>query len=238
MQDEIVYSITGLKGMELSDSELFSVNNDYVSAFRISSKLDEIYILTKEGVSFSANEDKIDRIVTNIYMNLIIDGNTELYSPEIMISKINGNKPTSNSSLQMKVSAIVIKGNKNGKYFKLLSEDKNPFETDLKIYDKIKAILSNPSIIVQFVGLYEMMKGNKNQKELIQYLTTKKEEYNIDFFDTKKQNCNYKEDLFTYIRNDISHIERENNLMRYKRLGEDINQSLIKKMIKIIIEMQ
>jgi hypothetical protein len=112
------------------------------------------------------------------------------------------------------------------------------------LYRRLYSIMKNPVKVTRYLALYEFLldlvskgkpkKEQKNVKEFIKHKGFDKGMNSILFHTTRRKNMNFKEDTFTYYRNEIAHAEFENDFSKYEDLAGNINNKLINRLIEVI----
>lgn len=71
------------------------------------------------------------------------------------------------------------------------------------------------------------------QKQVTEYFMQKNYRF-VDYEPTRKENRTYSEDTFTYLRNQLGHAERTEDLELYTNLGEEVTTEKIIQLVKVI----
>lgn len=234
----------GFEGLTLINNKKCKIDNELIKSIFISDNLKDMIVEFQDNVTYTANKKEIEDYLYHICFNLIVKTKVCYCIPYYDVSVIyENNKPIESSDrinlncstkIKREVSAESI-------YSKIIDSPTNVKNNFIK-YQRIFKTLHNVNIIAQFMSLYqllmELLKGNRryvSQTAVTQYLEDNKDRYDFLYFkDTRKEGKNFKEDCFTYIRNEIGHSEDYEDLNLYKNIGKQINQQLIKNLIIVI----
>lgn len=243
-QNYIICELHGFDGIELTENEKYTINNNLIKYIHINDNLKNILIELQDNVSYSDCYDEIKNFLYHICFNLIIKTGLRYNKPTYAITVVYKN----NENILIKDNIIMhdtIKFTYNYQakdiYDTIITSPTKIKENFVK-YERIFKTLHNPNNIVQFMSLYqflmELLQGTNpypSQKSITTYLTKNKGKYKfLSFKTTRKSGVSYDEDCFTYIRNEIGHSETTNDLNLYKNLGQQVDQQLIKNLVLVI----
>ncbi|MCI9978427.1 hypothetical protein JY742_20155 [Clostridioides difficile] len=240
----LICTLYGFKKLTLSENKTYVVNNKLIKSISIEKNLQSIYIELQNNITYTEHEEEIRNYLYHICFNLIIK--TEVYYsiPIYSIDTIyENNKPLIIKDNLKITDKLKITSNFAPEYiYNTIVDSPTNIEENFLKYERIFKTLHNPNPIAQFMSLYqfimELLQGERpypSQKSVINYLENNRDKYNfLDFKQTRKQEQNFNEDCFTYLRNEIAHCEKTNNLNLYKQLGDKVTQQLIKNLIIVI----
>ena len=241
----VQYSFSGLKNLTLTENSEFEIkNNQYVNAILLDDDLKSVTIYLKDGVCYSDSKLEIELFLNQIFFNLIAKSEADITFPTWNLAYT---KEGSNANLYdyfcLNEDIEVFRSNRAYNIYDIVVNSSTAINNHTLLYNRIFCVLQNPNIVVQFMSLYEILLDNarnvmrvgKGQINVAKYLELHKEDYPfVKFQPSRDQTRKWKEDTFTYIRNEIGHCEKTNDLVAYKKAGSKINTQLIKKLLIVL----
>lgn len=248
----IKYEIIGINGINLKDDYRYKVNNEIIDSVLVAKDLRGITLYLKENKLNKIIEKRCSDFVEEYLLKLCIHPDIEVDNPSYKISSTyiindgDNNILTFKESLTFKDSFKIIRiYNKDNFDADIFNTNKlsSSQEADIE-YKKLMSILKNPNKVTKYLLLYEQLldlvskdkkrKGQKNVTDFIKENQYKFSNINIEFYKTRRKNCNFEEDKYTYYRNEISHAEFDYDYEKYEKLTNDLTNNFINEIIEII----
>jgi len=246
MERYLIYKLNGLESYKIQNNLNFNVENDLIKKIFIDDNLKEIKVELQDNIYYEEKEDEIKKYINHVFFNLITQTSSVLKEPSIEIIKIKDGKISPLISITKSSSKFSISVQIEGeKLYNNITTSKTAINKHALYYERIFSILGNPNKVVQYISLYDFLmelltpyRKNNAQRYIVSYFKEKYRNYSFIEFqlsrDPRKAGKNFKEDSFTFIRNEIAHVEDTNNLNLYKELGKKINDKIIRDLIKVI----
>ena len=248
----IKYEIGGISGINLEQDYACEVNDGSINNILISKGLQGITLYLQVNEINGAVKKECSDFVANYLLKLCIHPFIEVSNPSYNISLINS-KSDNNSNL------LIIKDRFSfeDKVFITRIYDKTWFEREVLNYNKLKlnkntdieyerlmSILKNQNQVTRYLLLYEQLldlvsrdKRYREQKNVTNFIKKHKfnfEYSNIEFYKTRRENKDFREDQYTYYRNEISHADFGNDHEKYSNLTKDLTNTFINGIIEVI----
>lgn len=243
MMDErnyVQYKLHGFKGLELDENEEYCcTDNAYISRIYISSDLKMLKVELKDDVIYMDHRLEIETFLDSVCFNMIslTDIETEMPYRQLEIIKDGSNIHLSDRFVP-RDSIQIIRRVPAENFYDTILNGKNLLSEKHVLYQKIFQILHNPNRVMQFLILYDwllvLLSGDKRkeQKYIHIYLGKNRKKYpEVTFVDSKDGKS---VDMFTDLRNQISHYEQVNDYNGYKEIGNKIPPSVIRVLVKVI----
>ena len=130
-------------------------------------------------------------------------------------------------------------------YNEIINTDKINLNQEATIeYKKLMSILKNSNEVTKYLLLYDQLmdltsknkkrKEQRNVSDFIRKCQSEFSDFNIEFYKTRRKNLKFKEDGYTYYRNEISHAEFGNDYEKYERLTDNLTNDFINGIIEVI----
>lgn len=239
------YNLTGLSSLTLKDLKDYSVEHDCISGISLSNDLKTLTVYLNKGIIYDENKDAIEQYVNYLFLNLLIKTEVCFNHPTIHLQVIkdgSGKSFTLSDSLTMSGSLNIVRSIKADSIYNKIMPLKDEYNYNFFKYTRIISTLNNSNLIVQFMSLYqylmELLSEQKNRIEqinVVNYFKNNKDKYPfIEFKKTRRPGKSFEEDSFTYMRNEIGHIENSDDIDLYKRMGKNIDQQTIKNLVCVL----
>ena len=247
--DRVQYNLSGLMNLTLNENSVFKVeNNQYIEAIQLDNNLTKMTLYLKSGVHYDDNASEIDLFAKEIIFNLITKTETEIMCPDWYMEGVFENgKLKINERIKVREDVAVLRSYSAESIYNAVVTSPTAIRKHTVIYERIFGILQNENPVVQFMSLYQILLEQTNilagikdvdkydQIRVANYLKTHKSKYPFNTFQkSRKASRPWKEDKFTYIRNEIGHCEETNDVAAYKQAGSQITSDLIKNILLVL----
>ena len=243
------YNLTGLKNLTLCENFSFQIeNNPYIETIRLADDLTKMTVYLKNGIFYGDNTSDIDSFVKQIIFNLIAKTDAEIVCPDWYAEGVfeNGELRLA-EHLKFQESIAVLRSYSAKSIYNIIINSPTAISKWPVLYERIFGILQNENIVVQFMSLYQILFEQTNflargknvdkygQKAVADYIKANKSKYPfVTFQKSRKASRTWKEDNFTYIRNEIGHCEKTNDINAYKMAGLQVDLRLIKNLLTVL----
>lgn len=244
VENYLQYRLYGFNNLVLKDNFKYSINNELIKNIRISDNVETMTVELQDNIHYEENKQAIETFLNHICFNLIIKTEADINRPVRVLEVIKENNCSMklNDKMHMTDTVKLIRNYPASVIYDRIINSKTSFDKNFVKYERIFKTLHNPNPIAQFMSLYQFLmellsqgKSKVEQKNVVDYLKNNMNKYAfISFKPTRRNNCSFDEDIFTYIRNEIGHSEETNDLEMYKELGSNISQTMIKNLVLII----
>lgn len=246
----ITYSISGITGVQLKDDTQVNLVDDNFDSVCVNGTLSKVTVYIKDEVDFHQALIECERFIYKFLLSLILHKDAVVdvpgYKEETTFQKSgNENRLSFSTGISIESSFSITSVYEGEKFLEDVLNDQdmiNPYNELL--YKRLYSIMRNPDRVTKYLALYEFLldlvskgrpkKIQKNVSDFIKHRGFNKGMNSIPFHTTRRKNANFKEDLFTYYRNEIAHAEFENDFSRYEDLASNINSNLINRLIEVI----
>lgn len=240
----LAYRLYGFSNLTINNNYKYIINNEFIKNIIISDNVEIMTVELQDDIEYTKNQEEIESFLNHICFNIIIKTEADIFQPlrVLKVIKIGSSNIKMNDSIKMKDIATFKRSCSAKDFYDSIVKSKTSIDRNFVKYERIFKTLHNPNLIAQFMSLYQFLmellskgKSKVEQKNVVQYIKNNKHRYNWVYFNpTSRIGCNFDEDCFTYIRNQIGHSEETNDLKLYKQLGTNITPELIKKLLIII----
>lgn len=242
----LICDLYGFNNLVLNKNEKNEINNEIIKSIFIDKNLESMFIELQDNITYTEHEQEIKTYLYHICFNLIIKTEVCYNKPVYLIREIyENNKPIIfKDYLRFRESLEFTRNFDAESIYNKIIKSPTSIKDNFMKYERIFKTLHNTNNIAQFMSLYqflmELLKKHNNEKIISQtlviiYMKKHRHKYKfLSFEKTRRIGKNYKEDCFTYLRNEIGHCEESNDLNLYKELGSKITQQLIKNLIIVI----
>lgn len=232
---ELYYKIEGLDSVEFNEDISLEYDDLYLE---INKELSMLIVKSKKLNSENVLEEIIARIIT--YKEF-----KEITIPKLTLDEkksITGNKIDIRDRVTIRDVINSFKSSIGPEDFKKHMNKMNLIQSNY--YKRLYYILKNKDITTKYLMLYEFLleivslnKKNREQKNVKDFITTKNLHEGINSIGMKKtrrKNKNFEEDSLTYLRNEISHAELDEDYEQYENISKKITSYYVRKIIEVI----
>lgn len=245
----VEYSLSGFSGLSLENNEPFETKNSpYIESIKLSDNLDTITVNLKKDVDFNQDREKREKIelfLKEMLFNLIIKDEVDIDCPKWRLENVCGNnKIALFEGIHCEEEMMVDRQQNSKPIYDFIVNSPTAIENNQLLYKRIFNILQNPNLIVQFMSLYEILyekiqdiiDEGYGQEKVVLYLEHNEAKYPFVKFmpSRKKSKKGKKEDCFTYLRNQIAHCEKKDDVEEYKKIGLEITTRKIKGLLIVL----
>ena len=208
----------------------------------INTSFDEITFFLKDEKKYNQYKQEISCELERICFNIIAYSEIHTFTPICYLNVVvdcEGNDITAtiNDSFRLRECMMMdIKCDPKELENKIFITESN-FDKQLASYKELFWILHNPNLVIQFLGLYDLMSGlisdERAQKHVHTYFRINKDNYpNVKFEISNKDNKT-EEDCFTHLRNVIAH-SKQAGINEFVKTAALINECHIKQLLQVI----
>ncbi|MFS0661292.1 hypothetical protein AB1L07_20955 [Niallia alba] len=249
-KSHITYSISGITGVKLKGVTHVNLLDKNLESVYVNESLNKVTIFIKDEVDFHQALKECERLIYQLLLSLILhkDAIVDIpqYNEEEKNQKSeNGDIITISSGISIKSSLSITSIYDGEEFLEEMLNDRGMINPNNELlYRRLYSIMKNPDQVTKYLALYEFLldlvskgkpkKEQKNVTEFIKFKGFDKGMNSIPYHTTRRKNMNFKEDTFTYYRNEIAHAEFENNFSKYEGLAGNINSKLINRLIEVI----
>lgn len=239
------YELRGFDGSVLDEDLWIELENEYILKIRLTDDFKRLEVILKEDILYQNNKEPIDKIVTEIFVNILLKIRGHFQCPELVLTEIIGEN---NGKIENRITFVTSKTP-----VRLRLETKNVCDSIVgdnfaKIaeveWQIVYAMLQNKNQVVTFMELYDYLmeiiwkihySDDKRAKQchVIDYLEKHKAQYGDDLVflvDNKGKIV----DLMTYRRNEIGHARMRNDLEECRELGNRVDEGIIRLTLRVI----
>lgn len=257
MATRIVYKMEGfnkrLYGKDLPQKYQLKLteNNSYLypkshflDKVHISDFLQRMTFYLKAGEKLTKERiEEIEIEKDKICFNLIISSKVYTKNPLCYIVEIieeNGKKIKGvfhDDGLRISEEVIISYSLPAKTIYKKAFENLTKMKEKHPIYEELFQLLQSPHMVIQFMGLYDIMakliKKNATQRDVAKYFEDNSDIYDWNCMTPSRKNPNILEDSLTFLRNKIAH-SKGLSVIEYRRASESVSESHIKKILTVI----
>lgn len=248
----IKYNILGISNLELKEDSEYEIENDVIKSILITNDLKNITLYLKSNKSGNLVEQKCDDFIGEYLLKLCLHSGTEVDNPRYGIESSHiieegiSDIHTINSNIVIQTSCEIIEvPNAETFYEEVINSDKLKLNEDTKLkYKKLISILRNRNKVTRYLLLYELLQNlvpqndkHRSQKDVADFIKKHEDKFcklDIEFCKTRRLGYYYKEDMFTYCRNEIAHAEFGNEYEKYEKLSNNLTNRFINCIIEVI----
>lgn len=225
------------------------LNNNIIYEMFISDDIDSITLYLNGNKYYEDYIDEINTFLYKICFNMLINKSVYFNIPYYVITsytqKDNSTLIKDKMGFDEKVDMKLFDGDPANNFYKSIIETDNAMDTKMVKYERLFKILHNNNMISRFLALYQYLQdlveifyttNNKNfkgQSSVIDYLSQCGEKLNC----TNINKNNRAEDVYTYYRNRIAHVEDTNSMDEYIDINKKINIEIIRNLLIRINEL-
>lgn len=246
----ITYSISGITGVKLKDGTHVNLADENLESVYVNESLNKVTIYIKDEVDFHQALKECERVIYKLLLSLILHKDATIdvpqYKEETKFQKSdNEDIITFSTGISIKSSFSITSVYEGEEFLEDVLNDQDMINPNNELlYRRLYSIMKNPDKVTKYLALYEFLldlvskgKPKKEQKNVTEFMKLKgfdKGMNSISFHTTRRKNMNFKEDIFTYYRNEIAYAEFENDFSKYEDLAGNINSKLINRLIEVI----
>ena len=242
----VQYSLKGLCNLRLTRNRKIALHHLLVKSVLIQEELKWFALVLNEGVQYVEQKTAIDLFAKQLFFSMVVQTDADINQPRILISSyVDGERIDLVEYFSLDEDIVCLKEEPADYVYKKIIDTAWPaFDTQKVRYERILSTLQNPSLVIQFISLYQLLMellGQKasvkhpSQQNVYDYFFKNSKKYpDVTFRKTRKKDREFEEDSFTYLRNELAHCEETNDMILYLKLGSSITCQTIKQLARVI----
>lgn len=242
-QNYVEYDLYGFENLKLKENKRHEMIHPLIRFLYIADDITSMTVTLNENVHYNEHCDEIEKFLDHVCFNLIVNTEVDVYQPVRILKSVHDeDEITFFDQMGMTDNCSITRNYNADSIYKVVIDTETAIDNHNLMYERIFKTLQNPNLIMQYLGLYQFLmellsKGKEYpcQANVINYFKNHQEQYPyISFKQTRKKRKKYKEDTFTYVRNEIGHCEETNDLAVYKEMGKKVDNRLIKRLVSVL----